>query len=154
MNQTRPSMGASQLYIQYKISIADILVVMRDELAYGRDIDLSCIMMEMLNNVFFDRVGRYGKYSGVVGIYRQLIPQVITEEQALQVDIQMHDYMGLLADVLSSTFPSMVMRPTNHYFFYPPGETDLVVYVPVTEDLPPEISSKAIPEEAIRSAIR
>lgn len=147
-------MGPEALFVPYKISIADILVVMRDELPHGYDIDVSCVVLEILHNVFFDRVGQYGQYQGAVGVYRQLIPVRITDEEAFEIDVKMNEFQSLLVDCISGYFPQMAMQPHNHYFYYPAGETDLVIYAPVTEDLPPEISSKAVHEHAIRSALR
>lgn len=143
-----------QMYLAYRISIADILVMMRDELPYGKDIDISVIAMEMLHNIFFDRVNNFGKWQGVLGAYQVQIPNILTPAEVMEIDVLMHDYIGQLADVLSATFPSMVAFPRDHYFFYPSGETDLTIYVPIKEDLPPHLASKAIPENAIRSALR
>lgn len=143
-----------QLYVPFKISIADILFAMRDELPYGHDIDISCIAMEMLQNIFFERVNRFGRWEGVLGCYQQLIPVTLSQDELYNVDIQMHDFLAMLTDLLAATFPSMVMRPLDHYFLYPSNETDVVIYVPVSADLPPEYWSKAVPEEAIRNSIR
>lgn len=143
-----------QLFVPYMISIADLLYAMRKELPYGEDIQVDIVMFELLTRIFFERENRYGRFSGVMGSYLVQIPVVMTEAQQRDVDVLMHDFEAQLADVLAQTFPSMVMQPTNHYFYFPPNETDLVVYVPVTEDLSPEISAKAVPEYAIRNSVR
>lgn len=146
--------GTQAMFVPYKISVADILIVMRDELPYCRTLDVSYIMMELLQNIIFDRIGRYGPFQGPVGAYIQLIGRMISKEDEFEIDVKMHEFESMITDLLCGYFPSMAMQPHNHYFFYPAGETDLVIYVPVTEDLPPALSAKAVPEQAIRSALR
>lgn len=146
--------GTQQLFVPFRISVEELYSTMQRELEFGRDIDVSVIILEMLYDIFLERSNNFGKFQGVLGSYQIQAAREFSHEEQIELEIQLFNYQSNLADTLSGLFPEMSMQPHSHYFYYPPQSRELIIYVPVTSDLSPELSSKAVPECAVRNSLR
>lgn len=143
-----------QMYLPYAIQLEEFYNTLADELQFGKDIQLDIVLKEMLENIMHDRVGRYGRYQGILGSYLVQVPRTLTNEEVMQADITLHEFEAILTDTLAGYFPEMGIQPNTYRFFNPPGTHNLLIYVPVTRDLSPDESRKAVPEAALHYTLR
>lgn len=147
-------MIAMQMYLPYTISLEEFYNTLSDELLFGKEVQLDIVLKEMLENIMHDKVGNYGRYQGILGSYLVQTPRLLTHEETIADDIVLHEFELMLTDILAGYFPEMSMMPHGYRFFNPPGTHHLLIYAPVTRDLSPDESRKAVPEAALHYTLR
>lgn len=143
-----------QLYIPYLISLEEFCNTLMDQLPNGREIDLSIVLKEMLEQLFHDKVGTYGPYHGCIGAYLMISGFQPVESVVMDLDILLHDFQAILTDTLVSIFPNIGLTPTTYRYFNPPGTHSVLVYEPVIGDVPPALSGKVVPASALHYTLR
>ena len=84
---TEPISRPERLFLPYLLDIGDQVIALKQNIPYGNDIDVGVIVKELFDNIFYDKVNRYGMYSGALGAYKVMIPEQLSEKALFEVDV-------------------------------------------------------------------
>ena len=137
------------MYLPVLFSVYSTLHYLEEQFGpYG--VDLTVIMIELFNEIFTGKVGRYGMYAGPLGSVKIQLPEDagLTD---VQIDAAMLEAHLLLVDEVGAAFPQLKDSANEGHYLYSGGPTALL-YVPfgLGQDCPDEYRSKLVPAAALR----
>lgn len=138
------------MYLPVLLTVSEVMMHMRDALPTD-GVDLNVVVKAMLDKVFHNHMGPYGRFIGPLGAYK-IQAQENHPMSDLEIDMHLHEAEVLLIDVLSAALPQLPMNMTNFLYRYPGGEdqTNIIVYVPMDRNkCHPAFVSKLVPAQAV-----
>jgi hypothetical protein len=143
------------MYLPVLLTTHEVMAHIRDVLP-TEGIDLNVVIKAMLDKVFHNHLGRYGKWLGPLGAYRIQAPEVLPMSD-FDVDMHLHEAEVFLIDTITGVLPRIPMEMSYYLYLYPGGEdqTNLIVYVPMDKaECPEGLRHKLVPSAAVHYTAR